>query len=307
MIVCVGVCIGACVYPTCLQTVALVHALVVQTGGVLSSTHHAGVLLLLWTQDGVTAGLLYDTHEDTHTYLGDNSFFSAPTACWYCSALTFHIFWREPWQLLTFLLVLSLQHVHLKTSAITHLSPLSLSSYLLLPVIFSFSQTFTLGWKKQQLRASREEDRSERAVSVNVKMPKQRARGMSWMVYGVQRTLLLDRLQWLPSSPAFISRSAEQTNQGGGSQAREQQSREPIISPLSPLKTQKHSKHLCVHDRKWSLWQSSMGPTEGATAAQQNTRKHTRMNANSSVLLELWDDRNKLPYGAWVMTEAIIE
>lgn len=47
MIVCVGVCIGVCVYPTCLQTIALVHALVVQTGGVLSSTHHAGVLLLL--------------------------------------------------------------------------------------------------------------------------------------------------------------------------------------------------------------------------------------------------------------------
>lgn len=70
------------------------------------------------------------------------------------------------------------------------------------------------------------------------------------MVYGVWRTLLVDRLQWLLSSLAFISRSTEQTNQGGGSQTREQQSREPIISPLSPLKTQKHSKHLCVHNKK---------------------------------------------------------
>lgn len=287
MIVCVGVCIGVCVYPTCLQTVALVHALVVQTGGVLSSTHHAGVLLLLWTQDGVTAGLLYDTHEDTDTYLGDRSFFSAPTACWYCSALTLHIFWRESWQLLTFLLVLSLQHVHLKTSAITHLSPPSLSfSYLLLPVIFSFSQTFTLGGKKTAAQGLTRGGLVGRAVSVNVKMPKQRAQRMSWMVYGVQRTLLLDRLQWLPSSPAFISRSAEQTNQGGGSQAREQQSREPIISPLSPLKTQKHSKHLRVHDRKWSLCDRV------AWAPLRNNRgpaKHQKTHKNEQTHLCYWN------------------
>lgn len=113
-------------------------------------------------------------------------------------------------------------------------------------------------------------------------MPKQRARGMSWMVYGVWRNSLLDRLQWPLSSPAFISRSAEQTNQGGGSQAREQQSREPIISPLSPLKTRKHSKHLCVHNRKWSLGDRvkevvHQGPTEGATKTPENTRKHSNM------------------------------
>lgn len=39
---------------TCLQCVALIHTLVVQTGGVLSTTHHTGIFLLLRTQNGVT-------------------------------------------------------------------------------------------------------------------------------------------------------------------------------------------------------------------------------------------------------------
>lgn len=85
------------VYPTCLQTVALVHTLVVHTGGVLASTHHTGILLLLWTQDRVTAGFLYDTQTRVWTSL------LKLVERRHAALTTAHIFWRVPRQLLTFL------------------------------------------------------------------------------------------------------------------------------------------------------------------------------------------------------------
>lgn len=146
---------------------------------------------------------------------------------------------------------MSLLHGHLepwnRNSTRPALSPSLICSSL------SFSPRHTNIYFGRKRSDSRPQERriGRRVVSANVKTPKQRARRMSGMVYGVWGSSLRERLQ----RPAFFSgfsspRSAEQTNQGGGSQARERQSRGPIISPPSPLKTQKHSEHLCVHNRK---------------------------------------------------------
>jgi len=51
---------------TIVLPVALINTSVMKAGWVVASTHHAGVLLLLWSKDQVTSWLLH-THTHTHT------------------------------------------------------------------------------------------------------------------------------------------------------------------------------------------------------------------------------------------------
>lgn len=104
--------------------------------------------------------------------------------------------------------------VTLKPCGKTRLSPHTLSySYF-----FSFFQTFTL--EEGQL-GLKEQRAGRRSCFCDALKATKRAARVSRVVYGVWRISLLDRLQWLLSSPAFICRTAEQTNQRGRSQAGE--------------------------------------------------------------------------------------
>ena len=148
MCVCVCVCVFVCVYPTCLQIVALVHTLVVQTGGVLSSTHHAGVLLLLWTQDGVTAGFLFVTRRHRQI-LKKKNYSLIWSDVLTRSTPASHIFCGEPGQLLSFLFVfVSCCTATLNLRTVTQLDSLSLLLLFAPPCHFPRHTNIYFGRKK---------------------------------------------------------------------------------------------------------------------------------------------------------------